>query len=91
MVISPIVSHSCQCYYNSLKPPKVPLPQLLNPKLHSEALRRCRRCRSRRASGQSVSSEDLGLLGGSWVVISGVVSKVTVVITHIRGLLTILP
>ena len=31
------------------------------------------------------------LLGGSWVVISGVISRVTIlniVITHIRGLLT---
>ena len=31
-----------------------------------------------------------GLLGGSWVVISGVISKVTIVITHIRELITIL-
>ena len=30
------------------------------------------------------------VLGGSWVVISGVISKVTIVITHIRGLITIL-
>ena len=28
------------------------------------------------------------LLGGSWVVISGVISKVTVLITHIRGLIS---
>ena len=28
------------------------------------------------------------LLGGSWVVISGVISRVTIVITHIRGLIT---
>ena len=28
--------------------------------------------------------------GGSWVVISGVISRVTIVITHIRGLITIL-
>ena len=28
------------------------------------------------------------LLGGSWVVISGVISRVTFVITQIRGLLT---
>ena len=28
------------------------------------------------------------LLGGSWVVISGVISRVTVFITHIRGLIT---
>ena len=27
-------------------------------------------------------------LGGSWGVISGVISKVTIVITHIRGLIT---
>ena len=28
------------------------------------------------------------LLGGSWGVISGVIRKVTIVITHIRGLIT---
>ena len=28
------------------------------------------------------------LLGGSWVVISRVISRVTIVITHIRGLIT---
>ena len=28
------------------------------------------------------------LLGGSWVVISGVLSRVTIVITQIRGLIT---
>ena len=27
------------------------------------------------------------LLGGSWLVISGVISRVTIVITHIRGLI----
>ena len=30
------------------------------------------------------------ILGGSWVVISGVISKATIVITQIRGLITIL-
>ena len=30
------------------------------------------------------------LLGGSWVVISGVISRVTIIITHIRGLITLL-
>ena len=30
----------------------------------------------------------LGILGGSWVVISGVISRVTVLITHIRGHIT---
>ena len=29
-----------------------------------------------------------GVLGGSWLVISGVISRVTIVITHIRGLIT---
>ena len=29
-----------------------------------------------------------GLLGGSWVVISRGLSKVTILITHIRGLIT---
>ena len=32
----------------------------------------------------------LALLGGSWVVISGVIIRVTIVITHIRGLITLL-
>ena len=27
------------------------------------------------------------LLGGSWVVIRGVISKLTIVITHIQGLI----
>ena len=31
------------------------------------------------------------LLGGSWVAISRVVSRVTILITHIRGLITPLP
>ena len=30
------------------------------------------------------------LLGGSWVVISGVISRVTVLTTHIKGLITLL-
>ena len=30
------------------------------------------------------------LLGGSWAVISGVINKATRVITHIRGLITML-
>ena len=30
----------------------------------------------------------MGLLGGSWVVLSRVISRVTIVITHIRGLIT---
>ena len=37
---------------------------------------------------QYVSSDYIDLLGGSWVVISGVTSKVTIVIIHIRGLIT---
>ena len=28
------------------------------------------------------------ILGGSWVVFSGVISRVTIVITHLRGLIT---
>ena len=28
------------------------------------------------------------ILGGSWVVINGVISKVTLIITHNRGLIT---
>ena len=30
------------------------------------------------------------LLGGSWVVISGVIRRVTVITTHIKGLITLL-
>ena len=29
-----------------------------------------------------------GVLGGSWVVINGVISRVTILTTHIRGLIT---
>ena len=32
----------------------------------------------------------LDLLGGSWVVISRVISRATILITHIRGLITLL-
>ena len=32
----------------------------------------------------------MGLLGGSWVVISGVISRVNVAISPIRGLITLL-
>ena len=32
----------------------------------------------------------MGVLGGSWLVISGVIIKVTIVITHIKGLITLL-
>ena len=32
--------------------------------------------------------EGLILLGGSWLVISGVISRITILITHIRGLIT---
>ena len=43
-------------------------------------------------SGLNNSSQGSGtrctVLGGSWVVVSGVISKVTVVITYIRGLIT---
>ena len=31
-----------------------------------------------------------GLLGGSWAVINGVTTRVTMLITHIRGLITLL-
>ena len=34
-------------------------------------------------------ADDL-LLGGPWVVISGVTSRVTILITHVRGLITLL-
>ena len=30
------------------------------------------------------------LLGGSWVVINKVISRITILITHIRGLITLL-
>ena len=35
-------------------------------------------------------NKTLILLGGSWVVISRVISRVTIFITHIRGLITLL-
>ena len=34
------------------------------------------------------SGDLVNLLGGSWVVISKVISRVTILITHIRGLIT---
>ena len=40
--------------------------------------------------GSPTSYEGCSLLGGSWVVISGVISRVTRLITHIRGLITLL-
>ena len=40
------------------------------------------------SSGRSLSWEHYTLLGGSWVVISRVISRVTILITHIRGLIT---
>ena len=30
----------------------------------------------------------MAVLGGSWVVISGVISMVTLILTHFRGLIT---
>ena len=30
------------------------------------------------------------LLGGSWVVVSRIISSITILITHIRGLITLL-
>ena len=36
------------------------------------------------------TSNPEALLGGSWVVISGVIIKVSIVITHIKGLITLL-
>ena len=35
-------------------------------------------------------AQDWGLLGGSWAVISGVISRGTIVITRIRGLIALL-
>ena len=37
---------------------------------------------------RTASKRPVLLLGGSWAVISGVISRVTIVITHIRGLIT---
>ena len=38
---------------------------------------------------QSISNHGrCNILGGSWVVINGVISMVTILITHIRGLIT---
>ena len=53
--------------------------------------RRVRRRLGEHGRGAIESPGILGLvLGGSWVVISGVISKVTIVMTHIRGLITLL-
>ena len=41
-------------------------------------------------AGFSQVEVGLGLLGGSWVVLSRVTSRVTILITHIRGLITLL-
>ena len=39
---------------------------------------------------QKMSLKDLqSMLGGSWVIISGVISRVTIVISPIRGLMTL--
>ena len=32
----------------------------------------------------------LMMLGGSWVVINGVISRITIIITHVAGLVTLL-
>ena len=37
-----------------------------------------------------LSHTSMSCLGGSWVVISGVISKITIVLIHIRGLTTML-
>ena len=47
---------------------------------------RGRVCHLRLATG--ATPEIFHLLGGSWVAISGVLSNVTIVITHIRALIT---
>ena len=40
------------------------------------------------AAACGVSDRQGGLLGGSWVVISRVISRITIGITHIKGLIT---
>ena len=40
------------------------------------------------ATSSVLSLERRGLLGGSWEVISAVISKVTILMTHIRELIT---
>ena len=49
------------------------------------------RCKESAAplSGPIQGSLSRGQLGGSWVVISRVKSRITIVITHIKGLLTL--
>ena len=34
--------------------------------------------------------DSVGLLGGSWTVVSGLISRVAILITHIRGLVSLL-
>ena len=45
---------------------------------------------SEKAGAHNVPNLKSLLLGGSWVVISGVITRVTIVITHINGLITLL-
>ena len=40
------------------------------------------------ADGRSAEGDDDLEIGGSWVVISGVISRATTSLTHIRGLIT---
>ena len=42
------------------------------------------------AKNASAPGYPVALLGGSWVVISRVISRVTILITHIKGLITLL-
>ena len=42
------------------------------------------------ASPLGVEALEGVVLGGSWVVISGVISRVTTILTHIQGLITLL-
>ena len=44
--------------------------------------------RSHLAAGTALGFIADSILGGSWVVISRVISRVTIPITHIRGLIT---
>ena len=45
---------------------------------------------SRQRCGWLKASAGVTLLGGSWVVISGVISTVTILVTLLRGLITLL-
>ena len=65
---------------------KKELKKILNPKILSYP----KDCSPRSLEGfRAYRVPNLAILGGSWVLISRVVSRVTILINHIRGLITL--